>query len=376
MVLNIFCIFALESGVATRNCSMKVIPSIAFQEFSGTAGDVTARAIGGRTILNHKAYQAKTKTPAQAVSRNTLSKVSRAYKQLSDSQMKAWAALAEHLKGISTFGKAAEMTAHNAFVRINANRQLVNMPLLEDAPEYVSDVPEVDYEDFWVCPDFIMFTGIEKPKESYKLVVKMSAGLGNGISSGWSKTVIVSPGIDEDWGDANITKLYMDTIGYYPQIGEKVFIELYWLDSENGFVGETMRLKAVTKTTSQVHDEAYEPRNEVTPDNLKTISSGVTFDKFYLEQAPGSAIVMADIKAANTTYVSGESGDLKDMADTYLGGRTYFPGRGYGDSQWAIGLYENYMSVGSYYSTWQIANRAGGYDKKHEVFGTSAMVNF
>ena len=355
---------------------MKAIPSIAFGEFSGSAGDVSARSIGGRTLLNHKAYQSKVKTPAQAVSRNTLSKVSRAYKQLSDSQMKAWGALAEHLKGISTFGKAAEMTAHNAFVRINENRQLVGMPLLIDAPEYKSDVPEVDYEDFWVCPDFIMFVGVEKPKESYKLVVKMPAGQGNGISSGRSKTVIVSPGIDEDWGDADITKLYTKTIGYTPQIGEKVFIELYWLDSETGFVGETMRLKAITKTTSQVHEEAYSPRNEITLENLKTITSGVTVEKFYIEQAPGSAILMADIKANNTTIVSGESGDLQSMPETYLGGRTYFPGRGCGRSQWSIGLYENYMSVYSWSSSWQIAGRAGMYDKEHEVFGTSAMVNY
>lgn len=366
----------MDSVAATRNCSMKALPSIAFSEFTGSAGDVTARSIGGRTLLNHKAYQAKTKTPAQASSRNTLSKVSRAYKQLTDSQMKAWGALAEHLKGISTFGKAAEMTAHNAFVRINANRQMVGMSILEDAPEYKSDVPEVDYEVFWVCPDFIMFIGIEKPKESYKLVVKMSAGLGNGISSGWSRTVIVSPGIAEDWGDANITKLYMDAIGYSPKIGEKVFIELYWLDSETGFVGETMRLKAITKISSQVHDEAYSPSNEVTLENLKTITSGVTIDRFYIAQAPGSAILMADIKANNTTYVSGESGNLQGLPDTYLGGRTYFHGRGCGRSQWSIGLYENYMSVYSWSRSWQIAERAGMYDKEHEVFGTSAMVNY
>lgn len=31
------------------------------------------------------------------------------------------------------------MTAHNAFVRINANRQMVGMSLLEDAPEYEKD---------------------------------------------------------------------------------------------------------------------------------------------------------------------------------------------------------------------------------------------
>ena len=122
---------------ATTICSMKVLPSIAFGDFAGSAGDVTARSIGGRTILNHKAYQSKVKTPSQAVSRNTLSKVSRAYKQLTDSQMKAWGALAEHLKGISTFGKAAEMTAHNAFVRINASREMAGEGMLLDAPYYL-----------------------------------------------------------------------------------------------------------------------------------------------------------------------------------------------------------------------------------------------
>lgn len=98
---------------------MKAIPSIAFSEFSGTAGDVTARSTGGRTLLNHKAYQSKVKTPSQAVRRNTLSKVSRAYKQLSDSQMKAWGALAEQLRGISLFVHTAGLTAHNASVRLN-----------------------------------------------------------------------------------------------------------------------------------------------------------------------------------------------------------------------------------------------------------------
>ena len=99
----------METVAAASICSMKVIPSIAFNEFSGSAGDVTARSVKGRTLLNHKAYQPKTKTPAQASSRNSLSKISRAYKQLTDSQMQSWEVLAKHLKGISTFGKAAEL---------------------------------------------------------------------------------------------------------------------------------------------------------------------------------------------------------------------------------------------------------------------------
>ena len=112
----------METVAATSNCSMKALPSIAFNEFAGSAGDVTARSVKGRTLLNHKAHQSRKKTPAQASSRNSLSKISRAYKQLTDSQMSAWAVLAGHMKGISTFGDAASMTPHNAFVRINTNR--------------------------------------------------------------------------------------------------------------------------------------------------------------------------------------------------------------------------------------------------------------
>lgn len=64
-------------------------PSIAFNDFSGTAKEVTARNVSGRNVLSVRAKQSKIVTPAQALSRNKLSKTSRAYKQLSDSQMAA-----------------------------------------------------------------------------------------------------------------------------------------------------------------------------------------------------------------------------------------------------------------------------------------------
>ena len=107
---------------------MKALPSIAFNEFKGSAGDVTARVSKGRQVLSARSMHSSSKTPAQAVSRNRLAKISRSYKKLTDEQMKAWAVLAEKMKGISTFGQAAELTPHNAFVRINSNRAMVGMP--------------------------------------------------------------------------------------------------------------------------------------------------------------------------------------------------------------------------------------------------------
>ena len=88
------------------------------------------------------------------------------------------------MKGISTLGSAAEMTAHNAFVRINSNLQMVGEPMLTDAPLYTADVPEVLYEDLWISPEMIVFTGLEQPSDNHLLVFKMTPALSPGVSSG------------------------------------------------------------------------------------------------------------------------------------------------------------------------------------------------
>ena len=51
---------------------MKALPSIAFYEFKGSAGDVTARVSKGRQVLSTRSMHSLSKAPAQAVSRNRL----------------------------------------------------------------------------------------------------------------------------------------------------------------------------------------------------------------------------------------------------------------------------------------------------------------
>ena len=235
-------------------------PSIAFNDFSGTAKDVTARSVNGRNVLSVRAQQSKVVTPAQAVSRNKLSKISRAYKQLSDSQMTAWGTLASHLKGISTFGSPAELTPHNAFVRINSNRAMVGMPLLTEAPAYVADVPEVEYEDFWIMPERIVFMNVQQPSDNHFLVVKMSPAQSPGVTNGWSKTVIVAPGVDVEYGDVDLTERYVNIKGFELIPGQKYFCEFWWLDSTTGFTGESMWVSAICKETSVGYDAPYVPR--------------------------------------------------------------------------------------------------------------------
>ena len=234
---------------------MKAFPSIAFNEFKGSAGDVTARVSKGRQVLSSRCQHSHVKTESQAVSRNRLSSISRSFRKLNDGQMKDWAVLAERMKGISTFGKAAELTAHNAFVRINTNRALAGMPALESAPVYTSDVPEVDYDDFWVTPDRVIFVGLNQPSEHHRLVVKMSQTTSTGVSSGWNGIVIITPAFSPDWGDADITEAYIDRIGFAPVVGQKYFLSFWWMDTETGFTGESMAVSTICSELSNVKKE-------------------------------------------------------------------------------------------------------------------------
>ena len=347
-------------------------PSIAFNDFAGTAKDVTARNVKGRNVLSSRAQHSKVVTPAQAVSRNRLSGISRSYKKLTSVQQSGWATLAEHLKGISTFGSPAEMTPHNAFVRINSNRAMVGMPPLEDAPVYKTDVPEVLYDDLWISPDMIVFTGLEVPSDTYRLVVKMSPAQSPGTTSGWSKTVIVAPGIIDDWGEADITKLFTETIGVAPKAGMKYYLECWWLDTDTGFTGESMWVSAICKEGSTAYNEAYVPRTRVTQDDITEDSRGEGLD---FELSPGSAICSADAilygdnNVASTTFV------LKKKPKAFIEGKAMVLARGTAEGDYSpqTFLVEAMEWIGDYEISFKA--RAGHYVKPSEVHSTGVFID-
>ena len=85
---------------------MTVKPSITFSDFSGSKKGGTFRSTKGGSILPSKSQNNIT-TLVQAVSRDTLPKISRSYKQLSDSKMKGWETLAGKIE--VSFSKVAEL---------------------------------------------------------------------------------------------------------------------------------------------------------------------------------------------------------------------------------------------------------------------------
>ena len=349
---------------------MIVKPSIAFNDFAGTAKDVTARNVKGRNILSSRAQHSKIVTPAQAVSRNRLSKISRTFRQLSDSQINRWEILAGHLKGISTFGQAAEMTAHNAFVRINSNLQMVGEPMLADAPDYICDVPEVLYDDLWISPEMIIFTGLQQPSESHVLVFKMSPALSPGVSSGWGQTVIITPGLAPDWGDADLTALYTSVMGVAPEAGKKYFCEFYWLDKKTGFTGESMAISAVCKESSTAYAQEYVPRVRLTDDDIG-YNEGVS--DLDLEFSPGSAICSVVAMLHGHSNVASSNFETRKGVTNAVEGRGYILVRGTEENNYSPQTFELYIYKSDNILRVHFMSRGGHYEKPSEVFSNAVF---
>ena len=339
-------------------------PSIAFNDFSGTAKDVTARDVNGRNVLSVRAYQSKVVTPAQATTRNQLSKISREYKQLSDSQMQAWEVLAKHLKGATVLGSAAEMTGHNAFVRINANRQMAGESLLLDPPSHIVSIPNVSYNSVVVTPELVIFTGIKHESSPYKMVVKMSVPQSAGVSSGWSKTVIISSEVEDDWGEADVTKLYLKTIGVEPTPGQKVFIEAYWMDTSNGFTGEVYK-DYVTVTG----ESSYTTRTRVTMDSLDP-EEEQHVSAIDVDYSTNSPVIYFDTVCLGHSNIASSEAVLEQELPSDLIGLSYALARGMGeDGSLHPQSYQIQATTSSHKTTLHFMHRGGKYVKPSEVFG-------
>lgn len=114
---------------------MIALPSIAFGGFSGSAKGVTARQVGGRSILSLKCFPTGVATSVQIARRASVSKITKPWKTLTEAQMLGWDHLAEHTSGKSVFGQAAQISGLNLYIRLNISRTMAGESILYDAPE-------------------------------------------------------------------------------------------------------------------------------------------------------------------------------------------------------------------------------------------------
>jgi len=271
---------------------MIAIPSIAFGGFSGSAKDVTAHQRDGRSILTVRSWPTGQTTNTQVVRRSSMSKITKSYRNLTPVQMQKWEHLAEQASGVSVFGQKAELSGINLYVRLNVNRVMAGESMISDAPISLSSVPGASYRRAVVSPSLVILQGIKHQPLPYKLVVKMSAAVSPGVSNGWSKTVIITSNAEDDWGEADLTTLYTNTIGITPEVGQKVFVEVYWMNTATGETGQDKRDCVICLTDEEATALVGGSRIHYTEDDIKPKS---TVTDCQIDFSTGAPVIYFDI---------------------------------------------------------------------------------
>ena len=344
---------------------MIALPSIAFGGFSGSAKGVTARYQDGRSILSLKAYPTGEATTTQLARRASLTKITKSYKLLTDEQMQGWERLAEHCTGQSIFGQKAKLSAINVYVRLNSNRVMAGEAMMADAPASTVAVPNISYSQVTVTPELVVFTGIRHQPSPYKMVVKMSASQSKGISNGWSKTVIISSDVEDDWGEADVTTLYLNKIGAEPVPGQKIFIETYWLDTSTGFTGQVFQ-----DTIFCTGESSYTKRVRVTMDNLKP-DEEQHVSALNVEFSTAAPVMYFDTVCLGHSNVASSEVILEQKLPEDCTGLSFALARGMGEDgsihpqSYQIQLTNSFGNTGKI----RFMHRGGKYIKPTEVFG-------
>ena len=347
---------------------MIALPSIAFGGFSGSAKGVTARQVGGRSILSLKCYPTGVATGAQLARRASLKKISKSWVLLSNEQRAEWDRLAEHATGASSLGQKAELSGMNLYVRLNANRVMAGEAVLADAPMGQVAVPNVVYGSVVVTPEYMALGGVKHESAPFKLVVKMSGSQSSGISNGWSKTVIITPGMEDDWGEADVTTLYLKTIGVEPTPGQKVFVEAYWLDTSTGFAGQVMRDSVIVTGDAPVQRRVRVTMDALDPTQDNNVSS------IDVDFSTGAPVAQFNAMCLGHDNVASSEVYLEQELPAELTGTGVCLGRSCDD--------EGHINVQSYLvyirtyrneSTMTFAHRGGPYFAKTECFGSGII---
>ena len=98
---------------------MKYIPSIAFEEMSGSAKGVTAAKVKSRKYIRNRGYGGSVRTADQAKVKGVFKRLTTMWRGLTNDQILAWNKLALSQEARSVLGTKGKISGANLFTRLN-----------------------------------------------------------------------------------------------------------------------------------------------------------------------------------------------------------------------------------------------------------------
>ena len=207
---------------------MKYIPSIAFEEMSGSAKGVTAAKMKNRKYIRNRGYGGSIRTSDQA-------------KVKSVEQILAWNKLALSQAGRSVLGTSAKISGANLFTRLNYWVVTLGGQVMVTPPELNS--VEAPSTATIVCQgETFTFKLDQAPADNggIFLVIEASEGQSNGVSRAHSKAAAIKLVEEPTAAAVDIRADYVAKNGAPSAAAPKIFFRYYLVDSSTGVKSQTM----------------------------------------------------------------------------------------------------------------------------------------
>ena len=220
---------------------MKYIPSIAFEEMSGSAKGVTAAKMKSRKYIRNRGYGGSVRTSDQAKVKSVFKMLTTKWKTLTNEQILAWNKLALSQEGRSVLGTKAKLSGSNLFTRLNywvvslGGQVMVTPPEINsvEAPSAATIVCQGDTFTFKLDQDLTDNGGIF-------LVIEATEGQSNGVTRAHSKAVAIKLVEEPDDTAINIAADYVAKHGAPSAAAPKIFFRYYFVNSSTGEKSGTM----------------------------------------------------------------------------------------------------------------------------------------
>ena len=209
---------------------MKYIPSIAFDEMSGSAKGVTAAKNRGRKYIRNRGYGGSTRTSNQAEVKSIFKQLSQAWRNLTNAQILAWNALALTQMGKSVLGTKGKISGSNLFMRLNYWIVYCGGAIAENPPAPSEAINTLTAEKFEFERE-----NVPADTANLKLVILASEPQSNGVTRAYSKAAgIIAPFTPEAETPVDLKTAYTAKCGYPSAAAPRVFVKYFLVNTVTG----------------------------------------------------------------------------------------------------------------------------------------------
>ena len=214
---------------------MKYIPSIAFEEMSGSAKGVTAAKVKNRKYIRNRGYGGSVRTSDQAKVKGVFKRLTTMWRGLTNEQILAWNKLALSQEARSVLGTKGKISGANLFTRLNYWIVACGGSAVTTPPTLVG--VETPGACTIVCTGSTFtfkLDAVPADVTNLKLVIEAPEGQSNGVSRAHSKAAQIKMVSSPSTSAVDIKSDYEAKNGVLGAGAPKVFFRYYFVNSVTG----------------------------------------------------------------------------------------------------------------------------------------------